>query len=503
MNQVKGLERKYIMKNKFLQGMTAETNWKKTENGADALKSTLNSLLDLFGTIGALRTRSDSEIQLAFMKAFNEDNLLALKMLFYARNIRGGLGERKVFRVILKWMVERNPEHILVNFDNIVKFGRWDDMYTLVGTRLEKESLEFMKVQFNVDLERIQAGRPISLLGKWLKSANSHSVETRSLGLLTAKAFGLSEKDYRKSLTALRKALKVTETYMSKNEWALIEYANVPSKAMNNYHGAFMKQDKERFDAFLSKVEKGEVEIKSTTLYPYDLVEKYMGWGAVDLDRTTEAQWKALPNYVEGENNFMVMADVSGSMSGRPMATSVGLAIYFAERNRGPYKNKFMTFSAKPTFVELKGKTLKDNVIQTMNADWDMSTNIEAAFNLILKVAIDNSLSQADLPKSLIIVSDMEFDEGVNVSSGRKTFHEHMTEKYHEHGYELPTVVYWNVNARQDTFHANKNQQGVQFISGQAASAFKSLIKGVEYTAYELMLETLNDPMYDSVILGK
>lgn len=491
------------MENKFLQGMTDETNWKKTENGADALKSTLNSLLDLFGTIGALRTRTDSDITLAFMKAYSEDKLLALKMLFYARNVRGGLGERRVFRTILKWMVERNPEHILVNFDNIVKFGRWDDMYTLVGTRLEKEALEFMKAQFNVDLERIQVGHPISLLGKWLKSANSHSVETRSLGLLTAKAFGLSEKDYRKSLTALRKTLKVTETYMSKNEWDMIEYTHVPSKAMSNYHGAFMKQDKERFEAFLSKVEKGEVEIKSTTLYPYDLIEKYMGWGARDLDRTIEAQWKALPNYVEGENNFMVMADVSGSMTGRPMATSVGLAIYFAERNHGPYHNKFMTFSERPSFVTLKGKTLKDNVAQTMSANWDMNTNIEAAFDLILKVAVENNLSQSDLPKSLIIISDMEFDSAVRGNEKRKTFHEHMSTKYRESGYELPMVVYWNVYARQDTFHANATQKGVQFISGQSASAFKSLINGVEYTALELMLETLNDSMYNSVVLAE
>lgn len=488
------------MENKFLQGMTEETNWKETENGAEALKSTLNSLLDLFGTIGALRTRDDSDIELAFMKAFNEDNLLALKMLFYARNIRGGLGERRVFRTILKWITERNPDIVLVNFDNIVKFGRWDDLYTLVGTSLESKAFDFMYAQFNVDLERVKKGRAISLLGKWLKSANSHSAETRALGLLTAKTFGLSEKDYRKSLTALRGALKVTETFMSKNEWALIEYANVPSKAMNNYHGAFMKQDKERFDAFLTKVEKGEVEVKASTLYPYDLVEKYMGWSR-DLDRTIEAQWKALPNYVEGENNFLVMADVSGSMSGRPMATSVGLAIYFAERNHGPYKNKFMTFSEQPTFIELKGKTLKDNVMQTMNANWDMNTNIEAAFDLILKVAVDNSLVQEDLPKSLIVISDMEFDAATSKSNQRKTFHAHMSKKYSDKGYELPMIVYWNVDARQNTFHANATQSGVQFISGQSASAFKSLIRGVEYTALELMLETLNDPMYDSVVL--
>lgn len=478
--------------------MATETNWKFTENGADALKSTRDSLLDLFGTIGALRSRSDEDVEQAFMKAYSEDNLLALKMLFYARNIRGGLGERKVFKTILKWIAKRNPAHVIINFDNIAKFGRWDDFYAFVGTSIEASAFSYMNAQFHADLFGLEQGRPISLLGKWLKSANSHSLETRNLGLLTAKYFEIGERQYRKSLTAIRKALDVTEVFMSKNAWETINYVTVPSKAMSNYHNAFKLHDEERFNAFLTKVESGEVAIKATTLYPYDLVEKYMD--GVSDDRTIEAQWKALPNYVEGENNFMVMADVSGSMTGRPMATSVGLAIYFAQRNHGPYQNKFMTFSTNPEFVELKGKTLRDNVHETMRANWNQSTNIEAAFNLILKVAVDNKLAQSDLPKSLIIISDMEFDEANNDS--RMTYFDHLTKKFASAGYELPTVVFWNVDARQNTFHAQVGKKGVQFISGQSASAFKSLIKGVEFTAYELMLETLNDPMYDFVIIS-
>lgn len=503
------------MKNKFLDGLAEETNWKLTENQADALESTTDSLLDLFGTIGALRTRSDKDIEVAFMKAYHEDNLLALKMLFYARNIRGGLGERRVFRIILKWLAERDPKHIIVNFGNIAKFGRWDDFYAFVDTPIEEEAFEYLLTQFSSDLTLLNYkdkhdSLPISLLGKWLKSANSKCKETRRLGLLTVKHFGMTEKEYRQALSKLRKHIKVTETLMSSKRWSEIEYSHVPSLAMTKYRNAFRKQDEERFLEYLEKVKAGETKISATTLYPYNLVEKYLYGNrqnywyrdkVTSLDTVIEAQWKALPNYVEGEHNFMVIADVSGSMSGRPMATSVGLAIYFAERNRGPYHNKFMTFSKNPQYVDLKGQTLCDNINQAVNASWGWNTDIEAAFNLVLKVAVDNELPQEDLPKSLIIISDMEFDQAQDSYSGRKTYHTHMTEKYAAAGYELPAVVYWNVDARQDTFHAKAETPGVQFISGQSVTAFKSLIKGASYTAYELMLDTLNDEIYDSVVL--
>lgn len=494
------------MENKFLEGMSEEVNWKKTENGADALASTRDDLIDLFGTIGALRTRSDSDIEQKFMKAYYADKLLGLKMLFYARNIRGGLGERNVFRVVLKWMATRDPENILANFVNINLFGRWDDFYSFVGTPLEAKAFAYMKDQFEEDLAHLKYGEKVSLLGKWLKSANSHSKQTRALGLMTAKAFGLEEADYRRTLTALRKAINIIETSMSKNEWSGIKYSGVPSKAMSNYHNAFKKHDNERFTEFLGKVDKGEEKINASTLYPYDLIEKYINSYSL-LDATIEAQWKALPNYIEGENNFMVMADTSGSMTGRPICTSVGLAIYFAQRNHGPYHNKFMTFAANPRFIDLKGQTLYDC---TREVPWGIceNTNIEAAFDLILKVAVDNHLEQKDLPKSLIIISDMEFDAAQNTydwSNGgyiKRDYTTLMKAKYRAAGYELPTVVYWDVDAREDIFHAKATTPGVQFISGQAASAFKSLIRGAEYTAYELMLETLNDPMYANVHLA-
>jgi len=495
------------MSDKFLDGMVEEANWKKTENGADALGSTKDALLDLFGTIGGLRTRSDSDIEKAFCAAYEEDKLLALKMLFYARNIRGGLGERNVFRVILKWMANRDPEILRANFKSIVDFGRWDDFYSFVGTPLEKDAFTYLEWHFSYDLASMRDKTSVSLVGKWLKSVNSHSKETRKLGQLTAKYFGLSEKEYRQKLAKLRKYLNVVETYMSAKDWSDIKYPGVPSKAMNNYHGAFKKNDDERFTKYLEDVKNGKAKINASTLYPYDLVEKYIGYGhssAGAFDPTVEAQWKALPNYVEGENNFMVMADTSGSMTGRPLCTSVGLAIYFAERNHGPYKDKFMTFAARPKFITLHGDTLADKL---NCVEWGIceNTDVEAAFNLILKVAVDNKLEQSDLPKSLIIISDMEFDEAQSYwgreAPKRETYTTLMAEKYAKHGYKLPTIVYWNVNARQNTFHAKADEDGIQFISGQSASCFKDLIRGNNLTAKELMLQAITDPMYDGVTI--
>jgi hypothetical protein len=495
------------MSEAFVNGMMQESNWKLTENGADALRSTNSSLLDLFGTIGALRNRDSFDIEQMFSKAFSEDRLLSVKMAFYCRNVRGGLGERETARVIWKWLAQAYPGIMRMNLGLIPQFGRWDDLYEFVGTSQEELMWQFMRQQFEDDMKDMKAGKSVSLLGKWLKSTNTSSSESSKLGKLTAKKFGLTEKQYRKALSALRAKIDVAEKKMSAGDWDAIKYQAVSSNAMTRYRKAFQKHDPEGFAAYMVKVEKGEAEIKSGTLYPYDIVEKIMSNYSNSIDKVLEEQWKALPNYVEGENNILVMADVSGSMSGRPMATSVGLAIYFAERNKGVFHDKFLTFSGEPDFVSLKGNTLHERVKNAMSASWQTNTNIEKAFKKILDVAVQNKLAQADLPKSLLIISDMEFDasqragmswRSESVHSIPKYYHQHMSEMYAEAGYELPRVIYWNVDARQNTYNAQA-EDGVQFASGQSTSVFKSIISGASLTAYDLMLEVLNSPAYECI----
>ena len=507
------------MEDIFLASLRKETNEAYTENGALAFNSTNSSLLDLFGTIGALRNRPSLDVIDKFTKAYSEDKLLAMKMLFYARNIRGGLGERKVFRTIIRYMANTHPDVMKKNINLVPFFGRWDDLYEFAGTPLEDAAFEFINVQLAIDEVFMGHQKPISLMAKWLKSTSGVSVESAKLGKLTAKKLGLTYKEYRQKLSKLRSYLNIVETNMSNDKWNEIVYREVPALAMKKYRNAFKNHNLVEFKEYIEKVKSGEETIKAATLYPYNIMESaclrddYNGKLRLRTwDEILEEQWKALPNYVEGENNIMVMADTSGSMNGRPLATSVGLAIYFAERNKGPYKDKFITFAGQPKYIELKGTNLMEKVacIPEINT---RNTNIEAAFNLILDTAINNKLPQESLPKAIIIISDMEFDSAADtdadnywrrsssneVTAKHNKLMEDLNDKFSANGYKMPKIIYWNVDSRNDIYHATCEQHNVAMVSGQSTSTFKTVLKSIDEDAFEMMLNTLSDPMYDLV----
>jgi hypothetical protein len=474
----------------------------RTENNALALNTTGSSLLDLFGLIGALRTRPQDVVGL-FEKAFAEDSLLATKMSFYARNVRGGLGERAVSRLMWRWLANEYPEIMEKNLELVPQFGRWDDLYFFVGTPIENAMWRFMFEQFAKDYADALDKKSVSLLAKWLKSPNTSSQISRALGKLTAKKFNFSEKNYRKSLSFLRAYIDVTETKMSANKWGDIKYSGVPSKAMTNYHKAFERHDEDAFEAYIESVRKGKNKIHSGTLFPYEIFEKmelarkyHRSQNTFSLpawNEVLEEQWKALPNYVENKNvNVLVVADTSESMRGRPICSSIGLAVYFAERNYGEFHNKFITFSRVPKFVTISGATLKEKVM-CIPAIIE-NTDLEAVFELILDTAVTNNVPIEDLPKAIVIVSDMEIDK-----AGEVTFHKSIQNKFEAKGYKLPDVIYWNVDARQNVFHGNKNENGIQVVSGQSPSIFKSVLKSIGKDAYTMMLETLNDSQYNCV----
>jgi len=489
------------MTEKFVNALKSEDNFTLTENGATALKSTYNSLVDLFGQIGALRNRTEQDIETLFIKAFDEDKLLATKMAFYARLIKGGLGERRTFKVIMKFLAKVHPEIAKKNIQHISHFGRWDDLYEFINTKVESAMWNLIKEQWNLDIQNMNENKPISLLAKWMKSCNTSSKESIKLGKLTAKNLGLSEKEYRKTLSKLRKYLDVIEVKMSGNQWTDIKYSSVPSRAMSIYRNSFEKHDEEGFSSFIEKVSKGEEKINASTLFPYDILEKMCSCGfdldEVNYDKVLEEQWKVLPNYIDGENSILIMADTSASMRGRPMATAVGLAIYFAERNQGVFKDVFMTFSSEPSFVQLKGETIYEK-IKCVPEIVD-NTDLEATFRLILDVAIKNKLNNEDMPKSLVVISDMEFDAQTNDSD--MTWHDAMVKMYNQNGYEMPNIIYWNVDSRHDNFQVTSEYKGVQLASGQSPSVFKSILKNIGKTPYEAMIDTLSDPVYDCIVV--
>ena len=487
----------------FAQTAKQNATMKLTENGAMAYSTTKNPVLDLFAEIGSLRPRSEGDILMKFSEAFNYDRILATKMFFYAGNIRGGLGERRTFRIILKYLANTYPSIVRDNIALIPHFNRWDSIFTLVGTACENDMWQVITEQLMSDMAGVKrsntSNKPvgISLLAKWMPTETAHNKDTVALAKRAINKLGVTPRQYRKMLSALRKHLNIVERLMSANKWDEVEYPAVPSYAMKNYRKAFGNHDQERFSAYIESLKKGEKKINASTLYPYDLVHQYLGKWNPSVDDIVEAQWKALPNYVEGENNVLVMADVSGSMMGRPMETSIGLATYFAQHATSDFHNLYMTFTDRPHFISLDGcNTLVSAIKKVQNTDVGYGTNLDKAFDMVLQHALQHNVSPADMPKALIVVSDMEIDpyfrgRGLDFVQRQKV-------KFAQYGYQLPKLVMWNVEARNDTFLSQS--EDVLLVSGQATSTFKQLccdLNGV--TAWDLMLKTLNDPMYDCI----
>jgi hypothetical protein len=494
----------------FAETLKKESSKTLTENGATALNTTGDRCLDFFASGGSLRDADDIRIKRLFDDAYAEDSVTAVRTLWYIRD-REGLGERKVFRNLINHCAVYHPETVRPNLQYIGEFGRWDDIYSLVGTPVEDEMWAVVKAQFEKDRTDMANKMSISLLAKWLKTADASSKETRKLGIYTAKKLGYSVYDYKRIVKSMRKYIKVVESLMSTEQWDKIEYSEVPSRAMMIYRNAFGKHDEKRFNDFTNKAVIGEAKINSSTLYPYDIVDKFAvwKWNAPKLNdnekKVLEAQWRQLPNYVEEGTNAIVIADVSGSMTcsnGRPLATSIGLAIYFAERNKGDYHNLLMTFSDNSDIVELKGSTLEQKIQFVSEIDWGNGTNLHAAFKKILDLAIKNNTPPEDMPKSIIVVSDMEIDNYWSPNEDW-TFYDTIKAEYGSHGYEIPNVIFWNVDSRHDIFHTDAKRKGVQLCSGQSATTFKHLMACIGMTPVEMMNKVVNSERYQCITIGR
>ncbi len=492
----KNATRPVTQTNAFVQAMQVAGNFTTTENGALTNKSTLNDVLDFFGAGGALRTRTEQDIVNLFTRAFAQDRLTALKILFYFRDVREGQGERRTFRIILKFLALNYPDVVEKNLANIAFYGRYDDLYTLVGTPLESKVFALFAEQLKADLKSLKKGEPVSLLAKWLKSANTSSSESVALGKKTFKALGLSPVRYRKILSALRKHIDVLETKMCSGEWSAINFERVPSKASLNYRKAFGRHDQERYAAYLKSVEKGEAKMNAGAVYPYEVFRSIVN-GAPSAQDIMQAdlQWKAMPNWLAGNEHFgLVIADTSGSMSGMPILVSVSLAMYFAERNLGPFKDVWINFSNQPTFQRLRGSNIHEKWMNMDKTNWDQSTNLQAAFDLILDTARANKIPAKEMPTVLYIVSDMEFN-----NSGGDTNYDVIRRKYAASGYELPRLVWWNVNARNDQHPIRADATGTALVSGASPSILKSLLSAKTFNPLDIVYETVNKPRYERV----
>jgi len=485
----------------FIQAV-ASSEKDYTANGAVTPKSTGSMVLDLFSRLPTMRTASEREIKLAFDKAWAEDPLLTLKTLFYTRDVRKGQGERRVFRVLWKYLLENEKATALRNIGNVPIFGRWDDLFE----DLSNDTLEYIAECLDLanDAEKLDKPSFINLLYKWLPSENTSSKETCAKAKKIREYLKLTSKSYRKMLTAGRKKANIIEALMSAKKWDEINYSHVPSQASRIYRKAFGKHDTERYGEFIKKALTGEVKINSAVSYPYEIVREYLKKGSAD-DSTLEALWRQLPDYVNGDYSAIVVADVSGSMTSPdylPISVCISLAMYFAERNKnGVFGNKFITFSERPELQDVTGRTLYQRIQNLSKAAWSMNTDLMAVFKLILNAAVKNQLPASEMPKKIIIVSDMQFDQATR--NNKKSNFEKIEQMYAEAGYARPTLVFWTVGSDSSTKTSpvTMDENGTYLIAGCSPSIFKNALNSVTTTPYDLMVEVLNDDRYASVTI--
>lgn len=489
----------------FFNQMQNQNNVGYTENGAKVYATTQDGLLNFFAQAGAMRDWREEDVVGLFYQAFAEDRVAAIQLAFYFRDVRGGQGERRIFRIIFTELCKEYPEIAEQLLCLVPEYGRWDDLYCAMGTSLEWKVWNIIDVQLGKDLVEYINGREVSLLGKWLKSERTHG-KTNSLGLKTRKALGLRSEDYRRILSGLRRQIGIVERKMSGGDWDAIDFATVPSQAMRKLSRAF-DRNTPKFAEYLEDVKEGKQEIKASTLYPYQLVGEILKgdtfWSSVEgcltqNEKTVlDEQWKALPNFLEGiHSDALVIADVSGSMGGHeisaPINVSVSLALYLAERSVGTFHNKFITFSATPELIEIRGENLWEKATFISNSEWGMNTNLRAVMKLILDTAIQNHTPKNEMPQRLVIVSDMQFDQG---SSRSDYLREEFEGMFNRAGYEMPLIVWWNVAATNKTFPMKSDQKGLM-VSGASPEIMKAVLANNFLHPMDLVNEVLNRDRY-------
>ena len=479
-----------------------------TENGAIGYRTTTHPLLDLNFAVASLRSESEQKITKMFRSAFVEDPELAIKWLFYARDVRGGLGERRLFRVILEDLCFTYPEVADKILSLIPIYGRYDDLVQLATGewKYRDKVVDILKAQLESDLAQMEIGRPVSLLAKWMPSVNAGR-NAREAALMIADSMRLTENQYRRKLSKLRKYIDLVESHMCAGDWSGIAYSKVPSRAALIYKDAFMKHDSDRYSEYIAQVEEGSTKINAGTLYPHDIVARYSPSARVScaLDPTLEAMWKALPEVDLSGKQMLVVRDGSGSMSWQNagksnvncLTVATALTIYFAERTTGEFKNKFITFSARPKLIDLLGcDTLHDKLIKTYAEDDCSNTDLYKVFTLILDTAVSANMDQSEMPENILIFSDMEFD-GHKFDWYTRLF-EVISDQYAQHGYKIPRLIFWNLNSRTETIPVIKNELGLVLTSGYSVQASKMIMSG-ELDPMKALEDILNADRYQPV----
>lgn len=498
----------------FNEMLKEEINKQKvlTENDAVAYLTSGKELLDFNFMLTTLRSKTIQEIKREYAKVYFEDPKTAIKYAFYVGDIRGGLGERKIFRACIEWLAEHHPEVMKEVFEYIPHYTRWDNLLRLVNVgnkELTDLIVELVDFQMQQDFNGQIKDKPISLLAKWMPSENASSKETKQLARKLQKLLRVDAKTYRKTLSRLRKHIDVVERKMSTNKWGAIDYEAVPSKANLIYNNAFLRNDSVRRSKYLDALEQGKAKINAKVLQPHEIVNKYTpGYSGypIKLDKTYELLWKNLPNLVLEDS--IIVRDGSGSMlvpvgdwKTRAIDVATALAIYISERCSDQWKDKFITFSSNPKFVDMsRCKSLRDK-LQICCSHTDMSnTDIKKVMDMILKTAVNNKLTQEDMPKNIVIISDMQFDGyNVNAFNWDETLFETISKQYEDNGYKIPRIVFWNLDAHdRKAIPMQKNELGMILCSGFSIQNMNMIISG-EIDPLKALLAEVNGERYDLI----
>lgn len=470
----------------FVEMMTEKDSY--TKNGAVTNSTSHNFCVDLFFLAGACRNEDVKAIENVITKAYAQDRLKTLKIIFWASDIRQGAGERRFFKVALNWLNKNHPEDIQNNISLIPEFSRWDVIFDLAN---ENQLVFSYILSVLTNPEHPQR----ALLCKWLprkSKVTDKSKETKKRGNVETttvtrksrilynglaskliKALKVTPKEYRKALV---EGCKTVEQQMCSKKWNEIEYSKVPSVAINKYNKAWYRNDEKRFTKYIEDVKAGKSKINASAIFPHDIIKDALyttGWSMSikGLNDAQIAQWNALPNWLgDSVNSLIPVCDTSGSMYGLPIQICLALGLYISERNQGPFKDAFITFSQNPKMQILKGD-INQRLSQLVHAEWGQNTNLTGVFELILRKAKEVNLSEEMMPKTILVISDMEFD-----CCGNLTNYEMIKKAYNVSGYQCPQIAFWNVNGRAGNVPVTVNKQGVALVSGASPSVIKAVL---------------------------
>ena len=515
------------MDNKLLSALQDEGNFTYTENSAVTHKTSKSAVVDYFFMGASLRTQPPQNKYNLFRAAFEEDPNLALKILFYTRDIRGGQGERQSFRdIFIQYASEFGSTNTVKKLMNqIPEYGRWDDLVEIVASPMTPTAVAMYgaKIIQNQLLKDINNDNP-SLLGKWLPSINaSDKTRKKAFTLLrflkiVGPSYGyridLNRGDfsrYRKMVSKLREKINIVETNLTEQNWDKINYEHVPSVAMMKYRKAFIRCDSGRFTEYISDVKSGTKKINTGTLYPYDVVRPileslYKDFMPEEREALNTA-WENLPNYLPENENSLVVCDTSGSMYPFAITVSTSLALYMAERNKGAFHNHFITFSGDPEFQKIQGKDLVEKITNLSQAEWGGNTDIQAVFEVILDTAVLCKIPKEDMPSRIYIISDMEFDQACTLnyfgfskrSKRSQTNYSLIRETYAAADYKMPELVFWNVEARNTHTPITMDDNGVLLVGGCSPSILKNVLGKSFVTPLDVVKDTVDSPRYEQI----